>query len=975
MSDHRDTIIAWSAGVSAVAGTFAGILASRTTTPLSQNDWFIACVVVACAASALLFSAGLTVLPSLWRKPELAKASESENWSNAIDVIKKPNGSKRDLPKVREVRDRALLGIHPAIPLSGEETLLSKELPLYIPRDIDPELDEWIEGHRESGGFLLLVGPAAVGKTRTAYELIQRAVGDWRLFMPGTATELTEYIESTDDTHNLVVWLNEVQNFLGANGLEPGLVRRALVDTRPVLFVGTIWSDLYEALTEQPLGSELTDPMRGAREILGILADRKDLFANFTLDEYQRARVIAQRDPRIDEVVRHGAQGQLTAILAAAPELIRRWVAATNPYGAAVLSAAVFARLCGHPALISEAILKPLADCFLTSEQRARLSNDDWFSDAVEWCRQPVRGNVAPLIPQSETIGKVDGYSVSDVLVQHGGNDVRITSQLASESAWLYLIEGASPDACATVSVIALLRPGPFKAFEEAGVKAAEAGDIPSMLNMGTVLYERGDTAQAESWFTKAAATGNPIAVTHVGNFLVEAGKNSEAEIMLRKAAESNFPPAMDALSELLKNQGNAAESESWVRRAAVLRYPPSMINLAMLLHYRNEKQEAEEWARKAAQAGNIQAIAFLGVILSERGEKAEAEEWLRKAASFKFPDRTGIFGNPIAMTELGSVLLSRGEAEEAELWWRRSAEAGENRAVAYLGALLKERGEVTEAVALWRKAAEEGSELSAHNMGTFSYEIGDISEAERWWKKAAEVGMAESMRSLAVIASERGDHAEAENWWRKATEANDTYAMNVLAAILAERGEDEEAEVLWRTAAETEDIDAAVSLGNLYYKQGADSQAEIWWRRAANAGDVRPINNLGTLFHHRGNNAEAITWLRKSAEMGDPAGMCNLGVVLSELGESEGAELWTRRAVEAGHPGAMSNLGAWLLEQGKIAEAERLLRKSADMGDSTGMYNLGELLHRRGEGVQAESWLQKAISEDPSRDWPEYTN
>jgi len=41
--------------------------------------------------------------------------------------------------------------------------------------------------HRESGGFLLLVGSAASGKTRCAYELVHDMLADWPMFMPSTA--------------------------------------------------------------------------------------------------------------------------------------------------------------------------------------------------------------------------------------------------------------------------------------------------------------------------------------------------------------------------------------------------------------------------------------------------------------------------------------------------------------------------------------------------------------------------------------------------------------------------------------------------------------------------------------------------------------------------------------------------------------------------------------------------------------------
>lgn len=972
MSDRRDTIIAWSAGVSAVAATFAGVLASRATTPLSQNGWFLACVAVACTAFALLVATGLAALPMLLRKP---KSTVADRGSDPIETARRPVNTRRELPKVSEVDDRALLGIHPAIPLSDENLELSREFPTYVRRDIDPELDDWVAKHLETGGFLLLVGPAAVGKTRTAYELLRRTVASWRIFMPSSAIELAEHMKFVDDDRPLVVWLNETQRFLGPDGIEPSLLRRMLVNTRPILVIGTIWPDLYESLTDPFSGLELADPGRDAREILGMLADRRDLFANFTADEYQRALVTAQQDPRIEEAIKNGRDVPLAAMLAGAPELIRRWVTATNPYGSAVLSSAVFANICGHPDPIPVAVLKSLVACFLSSEQRARLTDPNWFNNALDWCVQPIRGNLAPLVPQSETIGNVDGYSVSDVLVQHGRSDARITSELDSESAWLHLVAGSSPNVCAILSVVAFLRPGPFRVFKEAGVKAAESGDIPSMLNLGTILYQRGDTEEADFWLAKAAATNNPVALTEVGKFLVAVGRASESEELLRNAATLNFPPAMDVLSDLLNENGDAAESESWMRKAAALGYPPSMTALAMLLHYRGEGEEGEEWARKAAQAGDIQAIAFLGIILSERGEKAEAEGWLRKAASFNFPNRTGTFGHPIAITELGSILLGRGDREEAELWWRRSAAGGENRARTYLGTLLMERDEVAEAVALWLKAAEDGSELGAYNLGTYFYESGNMPEAEHWWRQAAEAEMPMALQNLAVIASERGDRDEAEDWWRKAAEAKNANAMNVLAGILAERGEGEKAEVFWRRAIEAGDTFAVSSLASYYYRNGLESQAETWWRKAADAGDMSAAYNIAVILLRRGDDSEAMTWLRKGAEANYPKAMFSLGALLEKRRQLTEAELWTRKAIESGHSGAMSNMGAWLLDQGKVDEAEPLLRRSAGLGNSSGMYNLGELLYRGGEKTEAERWRQEAMNTEPGRDWPEYTD
>ena len=96
--DNRGALIAWSAGVSAVAATFVGVLVSRATTPLSQNPWFIACLVVACLSFAILLLAGFAVLVSWWRsreprpaaavaQPTLPAAAITDRWRLSINDV------------------------------------------------------------------------------------------------------------------------------------------------------------------------------------------------------------------------------------------------------------------------------------------------------------------------------------------------------------------------------------------------------------------------------------------------------------------------------------------------------------------------------------------------------------------------------------------------------------------------------------------------------------------------------------------------------------------------------------------------------------------------------------------------------------------------------------------------------------------------------------------------------------------------
>jgi len=95
---------------------------------------------------------------------------------------------------------------------------------------------------------VLLVGPAAAGKTRTAWEAISSTLPDWKLIRPHPGGDLA-WAQSRN-LGRIVIWLNEIQDFLTASvPLEAATVRRLLADsTQPVILIGTIWPDRYDQL-------------------------------------------------------------------------------------------------------------------------------------------------------------------------------------------------------------------------------------------------------------------------------------------------------------------------------------------------------------------------------------------------------------------------------------------------------------------------------------------------------------------------------------------------------------------------------------------------------------------------------------------------------------------------------------------------------------------------------------------------------
>lgn len=127
----------------------------------------------------------------------------------------------------------------------------------------------------------------------------------------------------------------------------------------------------------------------------------------------------------------------------------------------------------------------------------------------------------------------------------------------------------------------------------------------------------------------------------------------------------------MFELGWLLHNRGDFAEAEQRYRRAAEAGNASGMSNLGRLLHDRvatqgrlqrwrhrarngDELVEAELWLRKAAAAGDANAMAGLGALFEEHGDFSEAERWYREAISA---------GSTDAMNNMGMLLEKRGES------------------------------------------------------------------------------------------------------------------------------------------------------------------------------------------------------------------------------------------------------------------------------------------------------------------------
>jgi len=65
---------------------------------------------------------------------------------------------------------------------------------------------------------------------------------------------------------------------------------------------------------------------------------------------------------------------------------------------------------------------------------------------------------------------------------------------------------------------------------ERAWRQTADAGNTEAMTNLGVLLYERGESTEAEQWSRKAADAGNLIGMANLGRSLYERDESTEPE-------------------------------------------------------------------------------------------------------------------------------------------------------------------------------------------------------------------------------------------------------------------------------------------------------------------------------------------------------------------------------------------------------------------------------------------------------------
>jgi hypothetical protein len=143
--------------------------------------------------------------------PELRARFKQDDTRAALvsQAVTVPGGPAR-LPLVREA-GLAQLRVHTA----------QVQVP-YVQRDAEQIVAETLG----PGRAVLLVGHSMAGKTRLAAQVVQQRIPDAALLVPESSQALRDLVGEGLDPAGVVVWLDDLERFLGPDGLTLGLLTR-----------------------------------------------------------------------------------------------------------------------------------------------------------------------------------------------------------------------------------------------------------------------------------------------------------------------------------------------------------------------------------------------------------------------------------------------------------------------------------------------------------------------------------------------------------------------------------------------------------------------------------------------------------------------------------------------------------------------------------------------------------------------------
>ena len=331
----------------------------------------------------------------------------------------------------RRVRrwDPVDLGVH--------QVIGGGRMPPYVHRPHDELLRAVLDPAVAASRLVVVRGGSSTGKTRAAYEAVADRLPGWRVDYPLDPAALAGRLEAGIPART-VLWLGELSQYADGGPAVLGPLAD-LLQGKGHLVITTMWPEQWNTYTAAArAGPGAADTAGTAGRLLGRLPKltrsdpaRIDPARGGVIDVPDRfttaetAAAARTGDPVLAEAAAAaagaGQDGQVTQYLAGVPDLRDRYNGpGGDPYGQAIITAAMDATRLGHASPLPAALLQEAAVGYLTGPQRTA-SIESWRDTALAWAVTELNGAVRALQPVPPPSGTgVAGYQVADYLDQYG---------------------------------------------------------------------------------------------------------------------------------------------------------------------------------------------------------------------------------------------------------------------------------------------------------------------------------------------------------------------------------------------------------------------------------------------------------------------------------------------------------------------------------------------------------------------------
>jgi hypothetical protein len=294
----------------------------------------------------------------------------------------------------------------------------SDRVPPYVARDFDSDLRDALR----RDGFTLLVGESTAGKTRAAFEAMRLLLGSFAFVAPSSRSALPSLVGRLSELGDYVVWLDDLERFLGPDGLTPSVLHAMLAPRVRTMVLATMRSHEYDHYRDR-LEAELTGAERDSwREGRTVLRQAQVIHVNrrWTAQETARAQAHAS-DRRLARAIANADRYGIAETLAAGPELAQAWRHAWtpghHPRAAALVAASVGARKAGYHRPLPREVLEQMHEAYL-AERGGPILRPEPVQEAFHWALAPTfPGAANSLLAGSPK----EGYLAFDYLIDLPG--------------------------------------------------------------------------------------------------------------------------------------------------------------------------------------------------------------------------------------------------------------------------------------------------------------------------------------------------------------------------------------------------------------------------------------------------------------------------------------------------------------------------------------------------------------------------